>query len=318
VHKAYRPFAGLPVLRFLHPRITMMWRSMREVDADIYYQRSSDVLTTLVAEFCRFHGKRSIFAGASDVDFLPGHQPIRFRRDKWLFEHGLRRVDRLIVQNATQERSCRIHYGRDSILIPSCYELPPDSKRSSGEFVLWVGSIRRPKRPELFLELARRLPQERFVLIGGAGDHNSGGKSYFEQIRKDAAALPNVEFTGFLPLARVEKYFDRAKVLVNTSVYEGMPNTFLQAWARGVPTAAFLDTGGRLHGRSPYPIVADMDQATAQVTRLCSEEGYYARIAAQCRQYFEATHSIGEVVSRYGQLLDELAPSVGAVRRVKK
>src|SRR3954454_4759750 len=34
VYKSFRPDAGIPVLRFLHPRLTTMWRVMREVDAD--------------------------------------------------------------------------------------------------------------------------------------------------------------------------------------------------------------------------------------------------------------------------------------------
>ena len=40
VHKAFRPQAGLPGVRFLHPRLTAMWRALRAADADIYYYRS--------------------------------------------------------------------------------------------------------------------------------------------------------------------------------------------------------------------------------------------------------------------------------------
>jgi hypothetical protein len=69
VHKAFRERAGIRVLRFLHPRLTTMWRVLRQVDADIYYQRSSAMWTGVVAEFCRRHGKRAIYAGASDRDF---------------------------------------------------------------------------------------------------------------------------------------------------------------------------------------------------------------------------------------------------------
>jgi glycosyltransferase involved in cell wall biosynthesis len=308
VRKAYRPDAGVPVLRFLWPRLTEMWRAMRAVNADIYYQRCSDMLTALVAEFCRRHRRRSIFASASDLDFVPGAQPIRLRRDRWLFERGLRRVDRVVVQNAAQQRACRANYGRESICIPSCYESPADSAAGAGgDTVLWVGSLRPRdyKRPELLLEIARRLPQRRFVLIGGAGG-TAPTSAAFERARDGAAELPNVEFTGFLPLERVERYFDRARVLVNTSRHEGMPNTFLQAWARGVPSVAFVDTGARLDGAPVYPVVASAGEAAAEIERLLADEAHWRRVSARCREHFERTHSTRAVLPRYAALLQEL------------
>ncbi len=315
VHKAHRPDAGLPVLRFVHPRITAMWRAMRAADADVYYQRCSAMLTAVVAAFCHRYGKRSIFASAADLDFVPGSQPIRYLRDRWLFEQGLKRVDRIVVQNATQQQSCRANYGRESTQIPSCYELPDGASPRTGDCVLWVASMRERdyKRPELFLELARRLPQRRFVMIGGA-DSASRRNTYFERIREAATSIPNVEFTGFLPLARVEPYFDRARVLVNTSIHEGMPNTFLQAWARGVPTVAFVDTGARLRGEPLYRVVERVEQAAAEIEQLFADEGYWKRASARCREYFDGTHSIPKVLARYEELLQGLVRGPGGHR----
>src|SRR5947208_1147761 len=129
VHKTCRPGEGVPVLRFLHPRLTTLWRALKEVDADAYYQRSASMLTGVIAEFCRRYGKRSIYAGASDLDFIPGNPQIRFARDRWLYEHGLRTVDRIVAQNRTQFDTCRAHYGREALLIPSCYESPAGAAR---------------------------------------------------------------------------------------------------------------------------------------------------------------------------------------------
>lgn len=299
--------AGIPVLRFIHPRLTGMWRAMREVDADIYYQRSAAMLTAVMAAFCRRHGKRSIYAGASDSEFRPGCQMIRYRRDRWLFERGLAAVDAVVVQNESQQRDCLASYGRTATVIPSCYELPADAAPGAGEYVLWVATLRPGKRPELFLELARRLPHRRFVMVGGAAGNDPGGAAYFAAIRRAAGALPNVEFAGFLPLSQVEPRFDRARVVVNTSTFEGMPNVFLQAWARGVPTVAFIDIGARLHGQPLYPVVADAAAAAAAIERLFVDDLHRVRAASRCREYFAATHGSGEVLARYRQVIDGLA-----------
>src|SRR5437773_3771297 len=85
VYKSFRERAGIPVLRFLHPRLTTMWRALREVDADVYYQRSSAMWTGVIAEFCRRYGKRAIYAGASDRDFDIGQEQIVLARDRWLY-----------------------------------------------------------------------------------------------------------------------------------------------------------------------------------------------------------------------------------------
>ncbi len=308
VHKTYRPDAGLPVLRFAHPRLTSTWRALKEADADIYYQRSAAMLTAVVAHFCRRNGKRSIFAGASDRDFIPGKERIRLRRDRWLFQHGMRSVDQIVVQNPHQLQSCRAHYGREPILIPSCYVPPQGSPPGAGDRVLWCATVHTQKRPEIFLEIARRLPHRKFVMVGGASADDSAKKEFFERIRAEAGSLQNVEFTGFLPLAQVEPWFDRAHVFVNTSTYEGMPNTFMQAWSRGIPTVASVDVGARTGGELIYPKFDQPEEAAAQIERLFQDREYWTKRSGAVRGYFESTHSSSEVLARYSALLEGLYP----------
>ena len=296
-YKAFAPSAGAPLLRFLHPRMTSMWRALRNADADIYYCRSASIWLWLATEFCRRRGRRSIYAGASDKDFVPdiGGQ-VRYARDRWLYRRGLAAVDRIVAQNETQRASCLANYGHEAVVIPSCY-VPPSGSRPasvSPDCVLWVGTLHENKRPELFLDLAARLPQRRFVMIGGP---RPGAEAFYERMRARAARVPNLELTGFLPLARVEPWFDRARVLVNTSTYEGMPNTFLQAWARGVPTVATVDVGAPVHR-----VVATVEQLAQGVEEAFRDPA----LGNRCREYFQRQHSPAGVLERYAQLFDEL------------
>lgn len=305
VYRAYAPTAGLPGLRAIHPRITAMWRMMQEVDADIYYQRTTAMLTAVMAAFCRRHGKYSIYAGASDSDFLPGREFIRYAHDRWLFRKGLAWVDRLVVQNQRQQQDCLRFHGRPSIHIPSCYQLPRNASPGQGNNILWVSNMHRNKRPELFIELAKQLPQFRFIMIGGPGSA-PGDAEFFESLRSSAMALPNLQFTGFLPLAEAEPYFDQAAVFVNTSLYEGMPNTFLQAWARGIPTLALIDVGARLAGAPVYPVAASLTEIASEIERLFADENHRQQASARCQEYFSQTHSPAKTQALYEQVFAEL------------
>jgi glycosyltransferase involved in cell wall biosynthesis len=253
----------------------------------------------LVTEFCRRHGRRAVYAGASDKDFVPdvGGQ-LRYARDRWLYRRGLAAVDGIVAQNETQRASCLANYGREAVVIPSCYQLPENKDSSkTADRVLWVGMLHENKRPELFLELAERLPHRRFVMIGGP---RPGAQAFYERMRARAARVPNLELTGFLPLAQVESWFDRARVLVNTSLYEGMPNTFLQAWARGVPTLATVDAG-------VTTVFGQLADAATELERLFADEAYRRAKSAACRAWFDRQHSAASVAAQYGKFFSELS-----------
>jgi glycosyltransferase involved in cell wall biosynthesis len=299
VFKAYRPEAGIPVARFIHPRMTSLWDALKRVDADVYYQRTAAVSTGITAAFCRRFGRHGIYAGASDVDFVPGKQDIEYARDRKIFEWGLRRMHRVFVQNTAQLEHLRANYGLDGVLIPNCFAPPQGAPAGrQGSYVLWVATVRPSKRPELMLELARRMPEHRFVMIGGP-DPGQKAREYFESVREAAAAIPNLEFKGYMPFTDAERWFDGARVMVNTSLYEGFPNTFLQSWSRGVPTVAFIDTGSRLDGAPVYDIVADVNDMAWKVDRLMREDILWEQSSQRAEAFYRRAHSVEAIVGHY-------------------
>lgn len=304
VYRAHTPDGGLPVLRFFHPRMTSLWSAMRAADADIYYQRSSGMLSGLVAQFCRANGRNFVYAAASDGDFYPELPLIAYKRDKWLYRRGLRLADAVVVQHQAQHQACARHFQRDSSIVPSCHATAPGARADTDGYVLWAGTIKPLKRPELFLELARRLPQYRFRLVGG------GNQAMLESLR--AAAGPNVELTGFVPYAAVDVQFSGARLFVNTSEFEGFPNTFLQAWARGIPTVSFFDNGATQDGAPVCDQVANMDQMVARVATLMGDNGAWDQTSSRVHRYYEAHHTPEAALRAYEQVFARLYAGVEA------
>lgn len=304
VLRAFRREAGIPGLRFFWPRLTSIYRCLVLADADIYYQRAAGVLTGIVTAFCRRNGRIAVFAAAGNPDLDRSTSRIRLARDRWIYEYGLRRVDRVLVQNEEQARLCRLNFGVKATLIPNCYPYSGSRAEGGGKYALWVSTIRKLKRPELFLDLAAALPTQQFRMVGGPGARET---SLFDAIRIRAEALPNVEFMGFMPYPEVERLFDDASILVNTSESEGFPNTFLQAWARGVPTVSFVDCGARSDGLPVGCRVQSMEEMVTCAGRLLEDEAERYRLGVRSRRFYEMNHSPERILDLYDQAFKELA-----------
>jgi len=292
VHRAFRQSDGLPVIRFFWPRLTSIWKCLKEVDADIYYHRSASMLTGVLAAFCRLKKKKSIFA-------IAGEPKIRFLRDRWLYQYGIKRVDRILVQNIAQQTHVLEAIGRVSVLIPNIHPGSCDVVNAMDKVVLWVGTIRRVKRPDLFLDIAEMLPDYRFIMVGGPDGRDS---TLYDETRMRAALMDHVEFVGFAPYAEVGRYFDGAALFVNTSDSEGFPNTFLQSWARSVPTISFIDSGARFNGLSVGRVVNSVKELAETVTEFMENSSERKSLGDVCCAYVRTNHSADHIMAMYEEL----------------
>lgn len=307
IFKTHAPRAGVPVLRYWHPRLTSVLRCLRAANADVYYQSSASHLTALLAWHCRRTGAHSIYGGASDTDFMRGEERIAYARDRRLFRWGVAHVDAVVAQTARQAALLDRHYGRAARVIANPYTVPPRQRAQQAHLVLWVGGIRPVKRPERFIALARALPQYRFRMIGGVVGEDRAARDYFAALREQAAAAANLEFLGFRPLDEVEAHFDEARVFVNTSAQEGFPNTFLQAWARGIATVSYFDAGAGADGSRPFQWVSDEAQAAASVRKLLSDDNAWRTLSSACSTHFALHHSMATALQAYAELFRDLS-----------
>jgi glycosyltransferase involved in cell wall biosynthesis len=98
---------------------------------------------------------------------------------------------------------------------------------------------------EIVVELARRIPEAQFWIIGSAaGEH----PEVHEQLQRDALELANLNLLEPRPRAELAALYDRAVAVSNTSDFEGMSNILLEAWARGVPALVYSHDVGHRRG----------------------------------------------------------------------
>lgn len=303
-HRAYREQAGLPVLRFVHPRWSKMWSAMRRADADVYYVSSAGMQLGLVALFCRWHGRRFIFRVAHDSDCEPDQLLVKFWRDKKLYEYGLKRADCILVQTPHQQKRLAENYRRAGRIAEMLVDRPLGELPRSTD-VLWVNNIRGFKRPDLFLALARSMPTQRFRMIGGI---QPASEALYEDIAKEAKAIPNLEFLGRVPYHDMDQHYASAKVFVNTSDSEGFPNSYLQSWIRGTPVVAFFDPDGVIQRERLGSAVTTLDGMRAQLSMLLGENAAWTAASDRCKIFMQRQYGDERILAPYLSALQELAP----------
>ena len=307
---------------------TVLWRllrSIRRVDADVFYVRGNPPLGILSSYCCSLLGERLVYVVANDSNV----ELSRLSKHHGMFEHTLpklgyldamRRAERVVAQTDHQQAILRDVLGIESTVIPNGYTVPEETElRPAKErsHALWVGSLDPDqKRPERVLELADRLPDVTFRVIGSTID-----ESYRDRFVERASSRPNLLFEGFVPPDEIDRYYRDAVVLFNTSEYEGFPNTFLEAWRFGVPVASLNEVLDGVLEREEVGIHAgSMDELERVIAALWNDRDRTDRLGSAGRRYLEDNYALDAVVSEYAAVfadvmdVDETRVSVEATR----
>ncbi len=272
-----------------------IWKAMNKADADIYFRKTSSLVTFLVALFCRVKGKvffyRSAHKTHCDGTYLKKH-PLRGRLFKW----AVKQAKVALVQNRTDAVSLKRTIGVDSVFIPNGHylEVTGEKKRDS---ILWVGRTARFKRPRLFVRLAKEFPNEKFVMICPP---NRIGESYAD-LKLDEAG--NIEFHEQVPFQQIDDYFQRAKVFVNTSDSEGFPNTFIQACKCSTPILSLNVNPDGFLDKYNCGVCSRGDwKKFVDSLKYMLAEDLYIELGRNGRKYAEENHDITKNIEQYKKL----------------
>ncbi len=270
---------------------------LKKIDAQIYFMAGASGITQDVAKFCTKNRRAFIYRVTHQRDcdgsFVHGSGP-EGEKFRWAIHHAYR----VICQTEKQKNLLRRTEDIKAEIIPNVIYLPAPTYVPRHD-ILWVGQAVEWKQPELFLRLAMTLQNYNFTMIVMPRDQN-----YLERLVEKTRDVNNLGFENRVPYQDMATRFERAKLLVNTSRFEGFPYSFTQAMAAGVPIVSLnVDPDGIFEKEQVGVCAQGSEVRLAQaVGDLMTYERQWNSYSKNAQRYIETQQSFRELEQVYRRL----------------
>ena len=155
--------------------------------------------------------------------------------------------------------------------------------------VIFSGRIELLKGCKPMVEVCKQLIARKndiLIYIVGYGDEENWVREQLKGLSK------NVVMTGKVAFSEMMGYYNRSRIYVSTSYYEGLPGTCLEASAMGLPTIAwdFLFYHGLvLPNKTGFLIVPnDVEAMALKIIETLADKPAYAELSANTRAHVES------------------------------
>lgn len=278
---------------------------------DWCFWQCADPLWGPAAEIAQWLGVRTAFSTMHDNDVQLG---ITLRKRKLLrplYAWGLQRSDIIFVQHNGQRNCLPSRWQRKAYLLPGIFPLPVMglSHRERDRTVVWMAVIRPGKRPDLLIEIARRLPTIRFI-VGGAPSLSHWDASIIDDIMRQLRSLPNVDYRGHVAPSEALRIIGEASLFLSTSDGEGFPSVFLEAWGTGTPIVSLqIDPDHKIRDYGLGMVTETVDGAIDAVCTLMMLPERRQDMGIRSRRHVEEVHSSASAVREFEAAIGAVSAS---------
>ena len=284
-------------------RISDFYKTMRKVDADIYIQSTLTAFSGMIALLCRLRGKKFVYRLASDSEVDGRYEQERGVFIDYISKFVFKFAHLVIVQNAGQQEVLLGRKVKNISLLRSGMDAN-DSVVQKEDFVLWVGRSVETKRPELFIQLAKQIPEIRFVMILSGNPDNR----LHQIIKNKCKEVLNLELHESLSFNETKGYFQKARIFISTSDMEGFPMVFLQAAANRTPIVSlYVDPEGILSERKCGLFSqGNFFLLKGQVSELLRDGNLYQELAENGHNFIQENCAITRITKQLHEKLMKL------------
>jgi len=296
--KCDRPVSGFS--RFF-ARKNPLHKRLAAIGAPLYLSAGAGGPAVETARFCHRNRRGFVYRVTHqrecDGSYIQGNG-----REGKEFRWALRHADAIVCQTEEQKQLLRHTENLDALVISSAVPKEP-SRADLREDVIWIGDAVEWRQPELFFRLALTLPNHPFTLLINPRD-----PAYFETLISKTRDIPNLGVENSVPYHEWPNYLRRAKLLVNTSRYEGFPFAFTLAFAHGIPVVSLnVDPDGILDKHQAGLCAQGSEVRLAQgVHDLLTYERQWRRMSENARRYALKHQNLDDAAQEYRRLFDLL------------
>lgn len=277
-------------------------RAVRRSRADIFVQRTLTPMSGPLAVLFKLMRKKFIYMIACDHEVDGRYErsyagPVSAFLSLLVFRYAAL----VIAQNDIQREYLRRWHVRSPAILKSGITVKDFDKHDNGT-VLWVHRSVQHKRPFILLEMARKHPSIKFIMISSGDDDKN---PFHKKVADGAREIPNVTFIDYVPFRDIDDYFRQARVFVNTSSMEGFPFAFIQAMAAKTPIVSLeinpdnvLDTCAC--GIPCKGVRAMMEQ---KIIEVCSDDALFRRMSDNAFRCIRQEHDVVLVTRAFIELI---------------
>jgi len=283
------------------------WHALWESKADLIYSRLPHDFLWLEGLFAKRSGHTTfMYALANDMQCNPW-LPFASARHYFYFHNalyalGMRIADIVAVQHEAQAQKVKPFIKGRLVLIPNLarsLKTEPRRYEETTSDVIWVSHIHPRKQLSILLDIAERLPKLKFIVVGGFGPEPNRN-----QLEHRMHRLKNLEYKGSCQFEVVIQLLMSSKVLVNTSSWEGFPNSMLDAWSVGVPVVSLqIDPGGVIRHEGLGLVSGNLSQIILDIMKLVVERSLNCEMGSKGQNYVQRVHSLEAVSEGFEQIL---------------
>ena len=296
VHKTYS--LKKSVFNYLKAPFKLYFK-LKKVNPDVIIQRAHGPETGICTFYSKLNKKKFIYSIAHDKDVTGLNSKGIFGK---IFDYGIKNADFYIAQSHFQEKKLRKYLNKNinSQVIKSGYKISEKNSKNK-KYVLWVGRYIDWKRPELYLELAQKIPKEKFLLIMPKGSDLKKWKEIVDKTKK----MKNIKFIEKVPFHKIQTYFDKAKLFINTSVYEGFPNTFIQSCLGQTPIISLNVNPDNVLTKNKLGLNSEdnFDKLVNNTKQILENKELHKKFSKNTLKYAKKEHDITKIIEKWKKII---------------